>query len=131
MIDRADLDPANVGLIVDDDTLHRLVAPHLGVDRFWALVSLWEEQGFPRKLKAERGRYWPRCKAWLDVKYGVNGNDSAEEAEDGAENFDAAPGRKARSQEGPQRPAVLDRGERGARHEGFPRAVSTSAGRRG
>jgi hypothetical protein len=123
-------DPAAIGLFVDDDTLHRLVAPYLGQDRFWAMVVLWEEQGFPRKLKAERGRYWSACVAWLDGRYGVDGNASTEEAEDGAENFDAAPGRKARAQEGPQRSAVLDRAERGARHQELPGAVHRLADRR-
>jgi hypothetical protein len=117
-------------LFVDDDTLHRKVAPYMGRDSFRALLKVWEAEGFPKKKSSVRGRYWLACKAWLDQRYGVSGNADVDEAEDGKEDFDAAPGRKARTQDRASRPAVLVRETGGAGHQRLPGQVHSLADRR-
>jgi|GEM_PF-3180599 hypothetical protein len=83
--------PPEPSLFVDDAELHRRVAPHLGKDRFRAVVKVWERQNFPRVNTLLRGRYWPAVRAWLDGENGVGSNAPGSGIEDGPENFDAAP----------------------------------------
>jgi hypothetical protein len=72
-------------LYVDDARLHNEVAPHLGADTFRALVRDWETRGFPKKKTAVRGRYWSKCKAWLDKQEHVGVDFDV--IEDGPETF--------------------------------------------
>ncbi|NWG26133.1 MAG: hypothetical protein HXY30_17240 [Pseudorhodoplanes sp.] len=112
-------EPEAVGLFVEDHRLRELVAPHIGKERWPSVLQEWErDESFPRFVKLLRGRFYPAVRAWLDDRYGVAGNERAQ-TEDGEEDFDARPGRQARPQDRPQRPALLDRAAGGARPEGL------------
>jgi hypothetical protein len=115
---------------VDDKTLHQLVAPHMGRDSFSAALKSQEPKGFPQVNSLWRGRYWPKCKAWLDDAEGMAANEPTATAEDGQEDFDAAPGRKARTQDRPQQSPLLDREERGPGDAGLSGSVHRLADRR-
>jgi hypothetical protein len=112
----------SVSLYISEAELHRRVAAKLGRDRFRAAVKLYEAEGFPRIHEVWGGRNWPECLAWLTnqnkaVKDGVP---QAAEAEDGQEDFNAAPGKKARSQNrAPQAPVLV-------REAGVPRSHGVS-----
>src|SRR5580692_9597084 len=111
--------PREPSLYVDDAELHRRVAPHLGKDRFRAVVLAWERRNFPRTSTLLRGRYWPAVRAWLDGENGVGSNAPGPGIEDGPENFDATARKNPRAQAQPPRPAVLDRATGGTRPDGF------------
>jgi hypothetical protein len=120
----------DAALFVDDDTLHRKVAPYMGRDSFRALLKVWEAEGFPKKKSSVRGRYWSACQAWLDKKYGVGSDALDDDAQDGPEHLNASTRERAGPQEGPPRANVLVRGERGAGREGIPRHLHPVAGGR-
>jgi hypothetical protein len=88
-------------LFVSDDELRRRIDPKIGRDRFKAIVKQLDTQGFPSKHPIFGGRYWPKVLQWLDKDNGVDvaKNEIIDHAEDGVENFDAAPRRKAKRQE--------------------------------
>jgi hypothetical protein len=83
-------DPALRALFVDEDELHRRIAPHMGKDRFRAAVRACEQRRFPKVSMLWRGRYWPAVKIWLDDENGVGDHGCAGIAQDGPENFDAS-----------------------------------------
>ena len=91
-------------LFVDDEELRRRINPKIGRDRFKVIVKRLEGQGFPSKHPILEGRYWPRVVRWLNKDNGVDvaNNEIADHAEDGPENFDAAPRRRAKRQERPR-----------------------------
>lgn len=74
---------------VDERSLHKFLAPHLGRDSFRAAIRSLEADRFPKVKKLFRGRYFPAVRAWLDARYGVGINGSF--TEDGPEQFDAFP----------------------------------------
>lgn len=99
-------------LYVGWDELHRRVAPKLGRDRFRAVVKdKLDRAGFPPFREEWGGFYWPRVRQWLDSHNGVGNHAGSFVAtpEDGPENFDAPPRKKARVQARPSPAAVLDR----------------------
>jgi hypothetical protein len=123
------------GLYVGWEELHQLVAPRLGRDRFRALIKgKVERAGFPPLNEEWGGFYWPKVRQWLD-SYNKLGADKVaadvdHDQEDGPETFDAAPRQKARLQDRPARPAVLDRQPGHARPDGVPRHLrSVASGR--
>lgn len=98
------------GLFLSWDELNDQVAPHLGRDRFRALIKTKQEQGgFPPFRSEWGGFYWPRVKEWLDSDNGVGTHVAVSKTDDGPETFDAAPRRRARPQARPAQPALLDR----------------------
>lgn len=119
-------------LFVDNRELHRRINPLLPFDRFMASVRTAErDPSFPKVKALWGGRYWPAAKRWFDKDNGVDGNELTSTAEDGSENFDAAPRKAPRVQARPPRPAVLDRQPGRAQHDGVPRLVhSAPAGRK-
>jgi len=110
------------GLYLSWDELHALVSPGLGRDRFRALVKRKVlAAGFPPFREEWGGFYRPAVKAWLDNDNGVTTHEPvAADVQDGRENFDAAPGKKARVQNRPPQPAVL------VREAGVPRSPGVS-----
>jgi hypothetical protein len=79
---------------VDENELHRRVAPHMGKDRFRAAVRVCELRGFPPVNPLWHGRYWPAVKRWLDDENGVGNDGCTGITQDGPENFDAPPKRR-------------------------------------
>jgi hypothetical protein len=138
MSDGADHRPekdCSASLYVDVDELRRRINPKIGRDSFIAKVkACMDRDGFPKFSEFWRGWYWPRVLAWLDKQNGLANHDDADSVshaqEDGPENFDAAPIRKARPQTRTAQPAVLDRPERDARHQGLSGQVHRLAERR-
>lgn len=116
---------------VDERTLHRLIAPHLGWERFKAQVKADERRGFPRIRADWGGRCWPKVKAWLDNDNGVANHVTQVDAEDGPETFDAPPQRSSRVQARAAPAAVLDRAPGGARSDRIPRLVHRAPARGG
>jgi hypothetical protein len=116
-------------LFVTDDELHKLIAPHLGRDRFRAALKTCERGDplFPRINPLWRGRYWPAVRAWLDRDQEVGSNGSIQ---DGPENFDAPTRQSTRAKARPSPAALLDRPASGPRPHGFPRQVHPAPSRR-
>jgi hypothetical protein len=122
-----------IGLYVGWDELQRRVSPGLGRDRFRALIKeRVDHHGFPPYREAWGGFFWPKVKEWLDSdnEVGKHGEVTAA-AEDGEENFDAAPKRKAGVQARPPRAAVLDRQAGEAGSHGLSGSVHRLTPRRG
>jgi len=122
-------------LYVDVDELRRRINPKIGRDRFAAKIRvLMEKRGFPRDSEFWGGWYWPKVRTWLDNDNGLANDEDAESithtAEDGPENFDAAPKRKTRVQTRPSPAAVLDREAGGAGHPGLSGQVHRFTPRR-
>jgi hypothetical protein len=134
-IDPGDVPPEKAApalpLYVTDRELHALINPRLGWDRFRAAIREAELRGFPPVQKLWGGRYWPKVKAWLDNDNRVNDHDIIAVAQDGPENFDAAPGKHARPQTKPIRPALLDGAPGDAQPARFPRSVHSATSGRG
>ncbi len=117
---RADQVDESVSLYISDTELHRRVSAKMGRDRFRAAVKEAEGRGFPRIHSVWGGRYWPDVQEWLANEKKVIKDALAETAQDGQENFDAAPGKKARSQNrAPQSPVLV-------REAGLPRPHGVS-----
>jgi hypothetical protein len=114
-------------LYVTDRRLHALINPALGWDRFRAVIREAEQRGFPPFRKDWGGRYMPKVKAWLDNDNRVNDYDTTAVAQDGQENFDAAPRRNARPQAKPVRAPLLDGAPADAQRARFPRSVHSVA----
>ena len=116
-------------LFVTDDELHKLIAPHLGRDRFRAALKTCERGDplFPRINPLWGGRYWPAVRAWLDRDQEVGSNGSVH---DGPENFDASTRQSPRAKARPKSTAVLDRSAGGPRAHEFSRQVHPAAGGR-
>ena len=77
--------------------LRRRVAPQIGRDRFRALIKeKITRADFPRFRDEWAGFYWPSVRRWLDQDNGLGSDPIARQAEDGPENFDAAPPRKTK-----------------------------------
>jgi hypothetical protein len=86
-------------LYVNENELHRRIAPHIGRDAFRSAIKTLEDQhSFPKVNALFRGRYWPSVKSWLNRYNGVGDDVFATQAEDGEENFNEAPREKSRSQ---------------------------------
>jgi hypothetical protein len=122
----------SAGLYVGWDELQRRVAPRLGRYRFRALIKgKIDRGGFPPFREEWGGWYWPNVRQWLDSDNEVGTDGFVEYAEDGPENFNAAPKRQARVQAGPPGAAVLDRKAGQARSDGISGSVHRlAAGRR-
>ena len=121
-----------IGLYVDRDELRRRVAPHIGRDRFAAMVKVnTERAGFPPFREEWGGWYWPKVRAWLDSDNGIGNHGApAATADDAPETFDAAPKQRARPQTRPAPPALLDREAGGERHHGLSGQVHRLGSRR-
>lgn len=119
-------------LFVDDRELHRRINPALSFEKFRAALSAAErDPSFPKVKALWGGRYWPAAKAWFDKDNGVESNGEIQsQAEDGPENFDAAPRKAPRLQARTARSAVLDREPGRAQRDGLPRLVHSAATRR-
>jgi hypothetical protein len=117
------------GLYVGWDELHELVAPRIGRDRFRALIKLKVlHAGFPPFRDEWEGFYRPAVKAWLDNDNGVATHGPvAGDVQDGPENFDAAPRKKAGLQNRSSRPSVLVRETGNPRPQGVPRHLHSVA----
>lgn len=136
MTDQTDQERVTTGgLYVGWDELRELVAPRLGRDRFRALVRLKQANaGFPPFDEEWAGFYLPKVRWWLDSHNQLGADRVAADVgqEDGPENFDATPRQKARLQDRPARPAVLDRQPGHARSDGVSRHLrSVTTGRDG
>lgn len=117
------------GLYLTWEQLNAAIAPQLGRDRFRALIKTKQEMaGFPPFRTDWGGFYWPRVKEWLDSDNKVATDAGVTHAEDGPENFDAAPRKKTGIQARPSRPPVLDREAGNARPEGISRHLRSVAG---
>ena len=125
----------HAALFCDDRELRRRLNPRLGWDRFRAAIRALEQTksagglAFPQVKELFGGRYWPAVVAYLDDDNGV-GNHDGTATEDGPEHFHATARPKARVQEGPPRPAVLDRPPGDAQPDGLPGRVHRLAARR-
>ena len=118
------------GLHVGWDELHDLVSPRLGRDRFRALIKgKMDREGFPPFREEWGGWYWPKVRHWLDLDNEVGADGFVEQAQDGPENFNAAPKRQARVQARPPRVAVLDRKAGKAGPDGLSGSVHRLAAR--
>jgi hypothetical protein len=123
-IDQRQDEDCSASLYVDIHELRRRINPKIGRDRFAAKIRvLMEKRGFPRDSEFWGGWYWPKVRTWLDNDNGLANDDGTDSithtAEDGPEDFDAAPKRKTRLQARPAPPAVLDREAGGAGHPGL------------
>ncbi len=126
-------------LYVTDKELRRRVNPRMGWDKFRAAVRDAEKTAscgsglvFPRVSALWGGRYWPKAKAYFDDDEGLD-QDEFTGADDKPENFrasNATARQTTRPQNRPQRAALLDREERGARPDGLSRPVHRIAGGR-
>lgn len=86
----------SASLYVGWHELRRRVAPQIGHDRFRALIKeKLTRAGFPRFRDEWAGFYWPSVQRWLDHDNGLGSGLVIPQAEDGPENFDATPRRKA------------------------------------
>lgn len=117
-------------LYVDIVELRRRINPKIGLDTFAAKVKAAQLKGFPAIHPFWGGFYWPEVRAYLDHDNGVTNNASIGHAQDGAENFHAAPKRHARTESRPTTAPLLDRQSNTPGHVGFPRAVHSIAGKR-
>jgi hypothetical protein len=116
------------GLFMTDRELHRMIAPHLGWERFKARIKDDERRGFPQFRKSWGGRYWPAVLRWLNDDNGITDHGTAGDAQDGPESFDAAPRQKTRVQARPSAQHLLDGQAGRARPDGLPRLVHRAAG---
>jgi hypothetical protein len=123
---------------VTDRELHPRICPALGWDSFRAAVKVWERDGFPKINPLTRGRFYPAVVEWLNSKYGLRGNFSAD-AEDGPENFGGDEHATKRQGARPQaRPhpqgrnggVLLDGEASRARPDGLPRLMHSTPARR-
>jgi hypothetical protein len=117
----------SVSLYISDAELHRRLCANLGRDRFRAAVREAESRGFPRIHTVWRGRNWQEVLEWVanDEKDKTDG--VAATAQDGPEDFDASPGKKARPQNRPPQPAVLVRQTGVPRPDGISRHLHSVA----
>ena len=124
--------PESPGLFLDWDDLRALVSPRIGRERFRALIKRKVlAAGFPPFRDEWGGFYQPAVRAWLDNDQRVTTDEPvAADVQDGQENFDAAPGKKARVQNRPPQPAVLDSGAGVPRPDGVSRHLHSVAGGR-
>jgi hypothetical protein len=127
----ADKDGESPGLYLSWEELRAAINPHIGRDRFRALIEEKREKaGFPPFREAWGGFYWPKVRRWLDRDNEVEANGAVAFAEDGAETFDATPRKRARPQARPAQSAVLDGAAGGARPDGLPGSVHRFTPRR-
>jgi hypothetical protein len=110
----------SASLYISDAELHRRLCAKLGRDRFRAAIKEAESRGFPRIHTVWGGRNWQEVLAWVanDEKDKTDG--VAATAQDGPEDFDAAPGKKARLQNRTPQSSVL------VREAGVPRPHGVS-----
>lgn len=128
MTDAATASDESAALYVGWEELRRRVAPGVGRDRFKALIKIKQDRsGFPGFREDWGGFYWPRVKQWLDSDNAVGTDVAVATVEDGPENFNAPPRKKARVQARPPRPAVLDREAGGTRSDGVSRHLHSVA----
>lgn len=118
---------------ISEAEVHRLVAAKVGRDRWRAVLKLAEAEGFPRIDALFGGRSRSKIKRWLDSYNEVANHEGVQDgqrAQDGQENFDAAPKRQARVQARAARPALLDREAGEAGSDGISGSVHRLAARR-
>lgn len=130
MSEREPIDES-AALYVSWDELRRRLSPTMGRDRFRAFIKTKQERaGFPPFQQDWDGFYFPRVREWLDSENGAGANVAVTSAEDGPENFDAAPRSRARPQARSTQPALLDRKPGHAGSDGIPRRLHPIAGGR-
>jgi hypothetical protein len=119
-------------IFVTDDQLHQLIAPHLGRDRFRAVLRECERSDplFPRKQSLWGGRYLPSVCYWLDRSQGIHSNVFAGLVQDGPENFNAPTRKSSRPKTRPAPATLLDSPAGSPRPHGFSRQVHPVTGGR-